>query len=95
LVVTSWQAPHIDALFASLRSWSCEYSDLWTLFGVGGVSVGSLGRGNGPRIVRSVARWSGSLCVPLTASTLWQKKQVTPLSFCGTLARLSPSVVAP
>ena len=38
---------------------------------------------------------TAALCEPVTESMVWQKKQVTPLSFCGTDARLVPSVVAP
>ena len=48
-----------------------------------------------PRITRSPERVTAALCEPVTASIVWQKNQVTPLSFCGTDARFVPSVVAP
>ncbi len=46
------------------------------------------------RITGSFDSTSGLSCTPLTLSTVWQKKQVTPWSLPGTCSRLSPSVVA-
>jgi len=64
-----------------------------------GVGRGVPRVGHGIRVLpahHEVARQrDAALCEPVTASIVWQKKQVTPLSFCGTDAMFVPSVVAP
>jgi hypothetical protein len=46
-------------------------------------------------MTRSPERDTAALWEPVTASIVWQKKQVTPWSSRGTLPRFVPSVVAP